>query len=245
MSKHMIPIANAADIQEMISQSLTESNSKNIYKRRYDIIISYAPDGNVKNGGDWHKNFLNSANWLDTDRLFLQETSGRTIYGRPSWFSTTLWTDANLASRGYFDRFWRNPSCKVSCSDLGLVIKTHVRSEVEGLLYLMPQAKIFSLDNYDNWKAFCSKSKVMPNKLSVWQSAEPYQVIDNSFVFNMDDLMWSDDAFLQQMQSAFEYFELDDFESVKDHLPALKAEYIRWNEEFGSCYYNGDNVERI
>ena len=234
MSKWMIPIASSTHVFEMMLQSWAALDAKDSHQRRYDIIVSYAPTGKANNGDDWHKNFLNSANWLDTDTTYLKETSGRKEYGLTSWFSTPLWTDAHLASQEYFDRFWRDPSCAVSKSNMGFVVKTHAPSEVAGLHHLIPQSKIFSCSDYHDWQSWCLDNKILKNNASAWQPLQYQRLTQDSFIFSIDDLMWSDESFLIQMKSAFQFFDLDDFRKVKDHLVSLKSEYIRWNKNFAS-----------
>jgi hypothetical protein len=231
LSRFIVPIAGASDVREMIFQKLNDMTD---YNRIYEIITSYAPSGKAHDGSDWHKNFLNSANWLDTDKLFLDETSGRKIYGRSSWFSTTLWTDAHFASHEFYDRFWRVPACEISWKNLGLVIKTHVPSEVSGLKYLIPQAKIWCLDGYDEWKDWCEKNKVTHDNLQVWKSYEKYTPIPDSYVFQVDDLIWSEKSFINQMEKAYDYFNLIDFNDVKEHIINLRLDYLKWNSNFGN-----------
>jgi hypothetical protein len=233
MSRYMVPIASANDVYAMIQQSWADDHQIDSYQTRLNMIVAYAPDSTLALGGYWHDKFLNSTNWLDTDRLYLAETNGRPLHGLPSWFSTPLWIDAHHASKAYFDRFWRDPSCAVSHADLGLVIKTHQPSEIVGLLHLIPHAKVFSLENYDQWQNWCINNKIPFSDRSMWQSPF-YKPVDRSFKFDVDAMIWSDDNFLSQMSAAYSYFDLDDFDMVKDHLVQLKNSYLMWNTVFSN-----------
>jgi L-rhamnose mutarotase len=234
-SKCMMPIMPAQNIYNLLP--IVDKDAA-YYQKKFDMLSQLKPVGSKSDNKDWHNphGFNNSDNWLDVNPWGLNDIDFAVSNGTK--FNGLLWKDAKFASRDYFDRFWRKPAIATSNSTHGIFIKTHHQDQTAGLKYLLPNAKIFSVQGFTKWQSYCKDIKNgAANNFSSSAELEIYFSIaykppEDAFVFEVDDLIRSETSFFEQMNLAYSYFEYQDFNHVSKYLTDYRNLYIRWNIEF-------------
>ena len=214
MSKHMVLMGDTAEIRSQISDP-----------DDYDLKLKiFSRQGKKPGEKDrWHKHFINSNQWLAALGPNNDDTS---IEGQ---FTEALFSDAHLASREFYDQFWRPVACEVSNSGLGFGIKTHLLREMKGLMHILPMAKVAISESSSIWQ------KKNENKIDM-EYARLYDPLlqdipsdINGARLHIDAMMSSDSLFLQQMENAYRILKLDDFKKCKDHLTRMRKIYLSWH----------------
>lgn len=181
------------------------------YKEKINDLESISPTIDTY----WHNFFPTSNSWLKIDYFESQHDNEIVFY-------ELLWNNAQHASKLYFDSFWSDTACEAS-RDLGIIIKTHKRSEVIGLKHHIPQAKVFTLTNVDQWVNI----RYQPARLKKRDDQElPFP----HYKFDIDRLLLgSKQSFLSHVRESYHYFNLGDFQKVSDYLLWWRDRYLRWN----------------
>jgi len=214
MSKHMVLFGDTIEIRSQIANP-----------GDYDLKLAVFSGQGKKTSEDkkWHKHFRTSNQWFAALGKINDDTK---IEGQ---FTETLFSDAHLASREFYDQFWRPVACEVSNAGLGFGIKTHLLREMKGLMHILPMAKVAIGESSSNWQ------KKNENKIDMVYARLYDPLLQdipsdiNGARLHIDDMMSSDSLFLQQMESAYRSLKLDDYKQCRDHLREMRKIYLSWH----------------
>lgn len=214
MSKHMILMAGPSEMRLQIDDPQD-------YDLKLRIFISQGPQPGEKER--WHKHFINSNQWLAALGAYNDDTS---IEGQ---FTETLFANAHLASKEFYDQFWRPIACEVSHAGLGFGIKTHLLREVEGLMHILPNAKIVVGERSDLWQ------KKNEGKIDIAYARLydplilPIPSNIDAVRLRIDDMLNNEADFISQLESAYRKLKFNDFRDCKDHIVKMRKTYLSWH----------------
>jgi hypothetical protein len=213
VSSKMIMIAGIDDIQRQLIDP-----SDHLFK--LDIFRRYQPEQNTW----WHDRFLDSRQWLAL------RPDCRESPEQDGFFFEIMWQDSHMTNRNFYDRFWRPMACEISDRDLGIVMKSHRYVEVQGLKNLMPQAKVTTCLDYDDWKTKSIRMhKVQHSVLQAYDTTDELPDDYPAHRFQIDRMIKDETDFIAQMQLAYKTLHLPDFAAVKDTLVKMRKLYLMWH----------------
>lgn len=216
ISKHMVLLGSTDQVRRQLN-----------YPSDYDFKVSVFRGQHRIPGvkDEWHKHFIISNQWLAALGQHNPEIS---VEGQ---FNERVFVDSHLASREFYDRFWRPISCDVSHAGLGFGFKTHCLDEVLGLKNLMPNAKLLVAENSEIWQRSRGRlnDEVMFGLNLYAPVLGPMPPELGGVRVNVDDMMFNESSFMQQMETAYRMLSLDDFKQCRDHVREMRKIYLSWH----------------
>jgi hypothetical protein len=218
-SKHLCPCAPTQSVERFISPDGMDALDK------HELMLSHLPNKQKHDGWHYSSEFYDSIRWLHH-----HEGSGFNMEDGEEP-GELLFQKVNAGMRDYIGQFWRQHAILVSNSNMGLMMKFHYSAEAAGFLALAPQAKIFSITNYESWqRIFIKKSKSALPTVNHWKAKRDYET--QGFVFDIDLMIRDESAFLAAMHQAYRYINLDDYDQVMPLLKQYRSAYLRANLEY-------------
>ena len=192
------------------------------YQYKHEHMMASFP---TKSSKFWHDIFYHASRWYTPcpyakHTLEVEDyTSGYFHVGLPN----------TEIAQAFMDHYWRDPAIEVCNRGLGFILPCHQNTELDAWKMILPRAKVYTVINYEWWMdAVFAKKNKFSTAIEPWWKAEAIYKPDGH-VFDLHALIKSQASFLEQMEAAYDHFDLEDFGLVYRMLVDYRKQYLAVN----------------